>query len=64
MAMEKLLSTTEVAKELDITDSLVRRYIRDSVLPAQRFGVRSYAVSRKDLERFKQQRLRSNRRAS
>lgn len=57
-----VLSTVEAAAELGITDSLVRRYIRDKDLPAKRLGERSYAIYRRDLERFKRERA-SNRRA-
>ena len=56
-----LVSTGEAAGELGITISLVRRYIREHRLPAMRIGERSWAIARKDLERFKAER-KANRR--
>ena len=53
MATDELLSTSEAAGELGITDALVRRYCRDGRLKAVRLGERSWAIARKDLEKFK-----------
>jgi excisionase family DNA binding protein len=47
--MEKLLSTTEAAKELGITVARVQTLIWENRLPAFKVG-RSYAIKQSDLE--------------
>lgn len=46
----ELLTTSQAAAELGITDSRVRQLILEGKLPAQRFG-RSHMIKRSDLKR-------------
>ncbi len=51
-----LISTTEAAKRLDITPSLVARYIRDGRLKAQKIGP-VWVIDERDVERFPERKL-------
>ena len=46
----ELLTTSQAAAELGVTDSRVGQLILEVKLPAQRFG-RSHAIKRSDLKR-------------
>jgi len=51
--IEKSFSTVEAAKALGITESLVRRYIRDGRIEAETLGERTYLIPQKSLDAFK-----------
>ena len=51
--IEKSFSTVEAARALGITESLVRRYIREKRIEAEVLGERTYLISQKALEAFK-----------
>ena len=48
-----MLTTHEAAARLELTHSLVCKYIRDGRLPATKFG-NAYMISEQDLEAFEQ----------
>jgi len=50
----KLLTTNQAAARLGITDSLVRRYIREDRLPAHKIG-RDWLIKESDLVEFASQ---------
>lgn len=52
-SIKNFLTTPEAAKELGITKSLVRRYIREGRLRAEVAGERTYLIPRKAVEDFK-----------
>ena len=53
---EKHLSVSEVARELGISEALVRDLIGSGQLIAYRYGPRKTVVYREDLKKFKQSR--------
>lgn len=50
--IKNFLTTAEAAQEIGITDSLVRRYIRDGRIEAEQVGERTYLITRKALDAF------------
>lgn len=47
------MTVAKAAEELGVSESLVRRWIREKRLPAKQYGQRLYLVSSKAIEEFK-----------
>lgn len=46
------LTATEAAEVLGVTDRTIRYYIEKGMLPAKRRGLRNFAISLSDLQKF------------